>query len=393
MLGAEVRTERVALAVGRRFFDLRTKARLLTTQAVLRTADLRLIPLVESRAFRDEPEEVAWAVLSLVYDQPDSDRLTEALHRIEHAAHDHDHDDDHDHDHDHDHGPQLDVLLQCEVCNETLRYRFERAFVDAEAKDELGDPAFVGPMICKACGTPDRLQATQETASILTQHMLAYLQAAQRGVPLDGAPLVSPAKMNVGGKTMGLAAALRALNAEVAERPESIRTRLHRARTRMILRRPGVDEDLDAVFAADPESVEAEALKATEAMRNRAYDEAAQRAIRALRRLKTPPEPRLYDVNEADELVESLEGYLLELSELGAAIPDDVDLRRARRLREHQLAELRAAHAAEEAQANDELEAPGTEASPEQEEAFKTAGRNDPCPCGSGKKFKRCHGR
>jgi preprotein translocase subunit SecA len=24
---------------------------------------------------------------------------------------------------------------------------------------------------------------------------------------------------------------------------------------------------------------------------------------------------------------------------------------------------------------------------------FKDVGRNDPCPCGSGKKFKRCHGR
>ncbi|HNY24707.1 MAG TPA: SEC-C metal-binding domain-containing protein, partial [Bacteroidales bacterium] len=26
------------------------------------------------------------------------------------------------------------------------------------------------------------------------------------------------------------------------------------------------------------------------------------------------------------------------------------------------------------------------------EEAFARAGRNDPCPCGSGRKFKRCHG-
>jgi uncharacterized protein len=24
--------------------------------------------------------------------------------------------------------------------------------------------------------------------------------------------------------------------------------------------------------------------------------------------------------------------------------------------------------------------------------ALATAGRNDPCPCGSGAKFKRCHG-
>jgi preprotein translocase subunit SecA len=27
------------------------------------------------------------------------------------------------------------------------------------------------------------------------------------------------------------------------------------------------------------------------------------------------------------------------------------------------------------------------------ESAFERAGRNDPCPCGSGKKFKFCHGR
>ncbi|MGX2943851.1 MULTISPECIES: SEC-C metal-binding domain-containing protein [Enterococcus] len=26
-------------------------------------------------------------------------------------------------------------------------------------------------------------------------------------------------------------------------------------------------------------------------------------------------------------------------------------------------------------------------------EQFKHAGRNDPCPCGSGKKFKNCHGK
>ncbi|MBN2904553.1 MAG: SEC-C domain-containing protein, partial [Enterococcus sp.] len=25
--------------------------------------------------------------------------------------------------------------------------------------------------------------------------------------------------------------------------------------------------------------------------------------------------------------------------------------------------------------------------------SFKNVGRNDPCPCGSGKKFKNCHGK
>ena len=27
------------------------------------------------------------------------------------------------------------------------------------------------------------------------------------------------------------------------------------------------------------------------------------------------------------------------------------------------------------------------------QELFSRANRNDPCPCGSGKKFKQCHGR
>ncbi len=26
-------------------------------------------------------------------------------------------------------------------------------------------------------------------------------------------------------------------------------------------------------------------------------------------------------------------------------------------------------------------------------ESYKNVGRNDPCPCGSGKKFKHCHGK
>ena len=29
----------------------------------------------------------------------------------------------------------------------------------------------------------------------------------------------------------------------------------------------------------------------------------------------------------------------------------------------------------------------------QQNQQYKGVGRNDPCPCGSGKKYKRCHGR
>jgi preprotein translocase subunit SecA len=34
-----------------------------------------------------------------------------------------------------------------------------------------------------------------------------------------------------------------------------------------------------------------------------------------------------------------------------------------------------------------------TETTPEEDPSFKNVGRNDPCPCGSGKKFKNCHGK
>ena len=33
------------------------------------------------------------------------------------------------------------------------------------------------------------------------------------------------------------------------------------------------------------------------------------------------------------------------------------------------------------------------QALPQEEDPFAHVGRNDPCPCGSGKKFKDCHGK
>ncbi|WP_460703925.1 SEC-C metal-binding domain-containing protein [Luteococcus sediminum] len=38
-------------------------------------------------------------------------------------------------------------------------------------------------------------------------------------------------------------------------------------------------------------------------------------------------------------------------------------------------------------------EARARRAAPEEADPFKGVGRNEACPCGSGKKFKLCHGR
>lgn len=43
--------------------------------------------------------------------------------------------------------------------------------------------------------------------------------------------------------------------------------------------------------------------------------------------------------------------------------------------------------------AQQEAQTPAREALPQEEDLYAHVGRNDPCPCGSGKKFKDCHGR
>ncbi len=401
LIGAVVRTERIGVALGRRYYDIRRVARTATTQVLLRIADPRLTPLLESRAFADEPEETAWMVLALIEGQASSPRLEAALKR--HAAHEQEQAREHGANDDHE--PKLEVLLKCEVCEETLRYRFDRAYVDPEAKDQMGDPAFVGPMVCKACGTADRLQPVPETAMVLTQHMMAFLQAAQAGHRPTQPPLVTPGQTRLGGRNVGLAAALRNLDEAIAANPDSIRTRLHRARTRMVLKRSGIEEDLEAAQRLDPDAVEADALRVAVAIRDRDFNRGAELAIATLKRLKAPPEPRIYDAEDIDEVVENLENYLLDLTEMGTPLPEDVDLRAAQRQRELERAALRQAEREAAERSMEDETAPESprgsqrdstaepEASSELVAAFKTAGRNDPCPCGSGKKFKRCHGK
>jgi len=74
-----------------------------------------------------------------------------------------------------------------------------------------------------------------------------------------------------------------------------------------------------------------------------------------------------------------------------AAVEEPVDLRNV----SYQHAEYDAAMASEETEQADEGEAAvatAPKAQPFVRQGEKV-GRNDPCPCGSGKKYKQCHGR
>jgi hypothetical protein len=273
-------------------------------------------------------------------------------------------------------------------------YGFERVLLDIESKDPYGDPAFIGDTTCKACGADDQLEPTEQAGQILTSMMLDFLAAAKRGA-VRGSPAVAPAQTALHGKPVGFAAALRALDKEIAASPQSIRPRLHRARLKLILRRKEIREDLDAVLAADPRSPEARALLASIASRDGDPKRGAEHAAEALRLLRADPPARVYDAEDPRGLELSLEDLLVELERQGAPALADIDLgaARARRIERDRAIEEARVPARDDEEEDDEA----PEAAPAQRdidpEAFQRAGRNDPCPCGSGQKFKKCHGK
>ena len=391
----EIRTERVALALGRRYFELRKLDAASAAGAMLRAGDRRLLPLLESRAFADEPEEIAWVVLSTVHSVEEIESLAAARARVRDGRSRKEPSE-----------PEVSLILRCEACGEALRYAFERVYLDIEATDKGGDPAFVGPVICKACGTHDRLVATPSAEQILTAYMLEFIQAIQRGEPV-GRPLVSPAQTQLDGRKVGMASALRTLEERINTSPDSIRPRLHRARLRIILKREGLKEDIEAVRQVDPLSVEATALEATYFMRKAQYGAAMDKAAEIIRRLDEDDGVRLYDAENVTAFRMSTEDLMVELAELGAPIPPDVSLEIARERRDyleaqvHRVHEERMARARratprrrddEESPARSVLERDPGGTAPRGPASVTPVGRNDPCPCGSGKKFKKCHG-
>ncbi|MEO1228313.1 MAG: hypothetical protein AAFZ18_05355 [Myxococcota bacterium] len=310
-LAERLRTERVALAVGRRFFDLREVDKTRTARAAMYSGDARLLPLLESRAFPHEPEEAAWVILSLVHGAPLEGKLEEAMERVRSRR-----------------GgstDELEVELRCEHCHEVGTYSFARAYVDPEAKDEWGDPAFVGDTTCKACGAQDSLRPTPRGGQVLTAEMLSFIEAMQRGEATS--PRVTPSVTTIGGEKVGLSEALRRMNARIEESPTAIRPRLERARLRMVLRREGLHEDLAAVRAEDPDAVEASLLEATSMARDDNPIAALKLLTNVHARLRDPANPpRIYDAGSLESVRNSVEDLMLEMAQQGLPVPKDVDL-------------------------------------------------------------------
>jgi uncharacterized protein YchJ len=273
-----------------------------------------------------------------------------------------------------------------------LTYGFKRVFLDIEAKDQWGDPAFVGDVKCKACGfADDPFEPTEAATQILTSHMMEFLAATRMGRPVER-PLVTPAQTSVSGRRMGFARALRELDKDIAASPDSVRSRLHRARMRLMLERPDAEEDLQAILQTDPKSVEALTLRSSLMMRKGDHSGAARDVIEVLKMLEHPEQLRLYDVDDTHVFKQSLEELLLELRHLGAEVPAEIDLRAAERRMEERARAMMEAEQERRAAMEERQRRPAAEERELDPEVLRRTGRNDLCPCGSGKKFKKCHG-
>lgn len=377
-LAAQLGTQRLALAIGRRFLDLRQADRFRLANAVLRMGDARLAPLVGARAYEGEPEEVAFVLLSLLAGEPKDGKLGETLARIEAR----------------DGEPERDELrlpLRCDKCDETLSYGFARVFVDPKATEKHGDPAFAGDVICKACGANDTLVPTESAIRMMTETMVSFLIDAEQGNETAN-PKVIPRRTRYNGREMSVAEALRQATQDVEASPESIRPRLRRARMRLLLRRSGAVEDANAALEIDGTSPEALYVRAGAKAQANDLPGAVEDLAAALRLVQADEEPRLYE--ETVETVERETGLsLLQLEELGASLPADLDLRDVRQMQAAAEAEMEARYRQqiEQRAQRQAIETPQPDAQGDVA-AIQKVRRNDPCPCGSGKKYKKCHG-
>ncbi|MBX2810587.1 MAG: hypothetical protein KTR25_02205 [Myxococcales bacterium] len=314
-------TERLALTIGRRFFELRKIDKALTARALVVGADPRVIPLLKSRAFADEPEEGAWVVLSLVHNAPVEGDLAIAYKRVKALREPTEP------------GTEtLQVELRCDHCQETATYTFERAFIDPEKSNEWGDPAFVGDVVCKACQSQDSLTPTPHGGRVLILHTLQGLQMAREGIP--GPTLVTPHRISVDGKPTGVAEALRRAHQRVEESPRGIRPRLERLHLRMTLKRSGMDEDLAAIRELDPHSIEADTIEATHLARQGQTSDALHQLTTIHDRILSEGDKlRLYEMKDATSLQQSIEALLLQLEDDGQKIARHINLGPARERR------------------------------------------------------------
>ncbi|MFQ5879412.1 MAG: SEC-C metal-binding domain-containing protein [Dehalococcoidia bacterium] len=305
--------------------------------------------------------------------------------------------------------------LRCTGCSRTYRYKLERVYLGKRAEDTT-----IGQIVqCKGCGSLETCEITDETLSSLTAELmrlnvLADLQPD--GGKADTFIMQQPLAITAAGKSFrSLSEAYQFLLKAVEREPE--KAELHR-RLGSILRN-GLRPDLALPYyreavRLDPKDIEAvhcladvllnqahyqEAISYTEALvslcRDPGLDEGLCReffgSLLALAReieektghriaLFPPPEEHPERQQGGED------GAILELFTLDLANPRELE-------QAYQLFRHGSPPKGLLDQGWRRSETDSWQPAPTEPFRGRKAGRNEPCPCGSGKKYKRCCGR
>jgi tetratricopeptide (TPR) repeat protein len=239
----------------------------------------------------------------------------------------------------------------------------ETVYADPERPDL--DPFVADRIECRRCGRANDFTLTLEARWVMLAELVRSLALGPDGKPVPSA--IKAASIGLeDGRRMSVDEARRDYETRLAGHPDDPGLHVGYAN---VLRSGKRDAEAAASYrralALDPDAVEAHASVATLAAEHGDFHEAARGMERCLRSL---PRGHFYRLSKNDRA-----GFIEAVQE---------NLRDFRRLAEVPVAIRVPA----------QIAAPAAEASHRPPVGRPPVGRNAPCPCGSGKKFKKCCG-
>ncbi len=274
---------------------------------------------------------------------------------------------------------ELRLWLRCTACDYVRRHAVGTVYIDqgtmARRKNGEETPysefVITQSITCPKCGAVDQYAMTGEAHLALTAELFTLMARAQ-GTDLpgdDGATRIAFTRFTVDGdREMHPYAALEMYRDQVAEHPGDTGLRVRYANVlRFLGRRDAAVEQYRMVVQADPANVEAPVNLAR--LARDAGDRAEARRIYQ-HVLDVIPTSTLSEQEQEDYLSAAYDALreLIEEDLAHLGVPKSVPAR--------PVAPRQSAAAA-----------------PTLPRQARRVGRNDPCPCGSGKKYKKCCGR
>jgi tetratricopeptide (TPR) repeat protein len=266
-------------------------------------------------------------------------------------------------------GELFELELRCEACAAVHAYEVAEAVVDPEEST----PFVAAPIACKSCFAVDRYAFTDSAFEVIAAEVgraHAREQAAmqqQGGGGAEPSPRVRFVRLRALGLSPDPRAALARYEKDLVQRPQDVAALLGRAAALDLLGR--ADDARASLLDAqkhDPQAVESLLALARDALRrgDAHAQEAFGYALACAQRMKAG---QFHHVRDKSAFrAEALSTLALAATRAG------VDL--------ETLADLPAPE-------------PAAGAAPKPARRAEMPGRNDPCPCGSGRKYKHCHGK